>query len=76
MSLRAFVLIDPPLESYYVDNSLIEYIIDSYYSSLRSFSIKSPSSNCAKVVVSPVCSCDDVAYGIYETDDRIAIASE
>ena len=35
---------------------------------------KPPSSNCANVITSPVCSLEDVAYGVYVTVGRIAIA--
>ena len=35
-----------------------------------------PSSNCVNVITSPVCSFEDVAYGLYVTAGRIAIASE
>ena len=36
---------------------------------------ESPSSICANVITSPVCSLEDVAYGVYVTAGRIAIAS-
>ena len=35
-----------------------------------------PSSNCANVITSPVCYFEYVAYGVYVTVGRIAIASE
>ena len=61
--------------------SLLFIIIDSL-SDLSSLSvllrvslIKFPSSNCANVITSPVCYLDDVAYGVYVTAGRIAIAS-
>ena len=34
------------------------------------------SSNCENVITSPVCSHEDVAYGVYVTAGRIAIAYE
>ena len=43
--------------------------------SLRVLLNKFPSSNCADVITSPVCSLDDVAYGAYVTVGGIAIAS-
>ena len=43
--------------------------------SLRVSLNKSPYSNCENVITSPVCSLDDVAYGVYVTAGRIAIAS-
>ena len=76
MSLREFVLIDTSSKSSYVDDSLIESKIESYSATLCSFSTKFPSSNCAKVIMSPVCSWDDAVYGIYDTDGHVASASE
>ena len=86
MYSRLFVLIDPPLESSSVNDSSIEAKIDSsssvlrsfdsYYYILCSFYTKPSSSNCAKVMMQPVCSWDDTAYEIYETAGRTAIASE
>ena len=73
---RGFVLIDPSSESFSVDDSSIEAKIDSYYTSFRSFSTKFPSSNCAKVIIFPVCSWDYLACGIYNTAACIASASE
>ena len=72
MSLRVFILIYPPSESSSVDNSSIEEKIDSY---LRSFSTKHPSSNCARVIMSPVRSWYYIVYGIYDTDFCMASAS-
>ena len=43
--------------------------------SLRVSFNKFPSSNCANVITSPVCYLEDVAYGVYVTAGRIAIAS-
>ena len=43
--------------------------------SLRVSLNKFPSSKCANVIMSPVCYLDDVAYGVYVTAGRIAIAS-
>ena len=59
-----------------VDNLSSEEKIDSYSYALRLFFVKLPSSNCEKVIMLPVCSWDDVAYGIYETDGRIVSASK
>ena len=73
---KAFILINPSSESSYVDDSSIESEIDSYYATLHSFSTKFPSSNGVKVIISPVCSWDDVAYIIYDTDSCAASASE
>ena len=36
----------------------------------------SSSSNCANVIIFPVCSFEDVAYGVYVTSGRIDVASE
>ena len=60
----------------YVDNPSIE---EKYYSSsseLRSFSTKPPSSKCAKVIMSPVCSWSDVAYRIYNNSGLVSSVSE
>ena len=88
MSSRFFVLIDPSSESSSVDDSSIEAEINSYSSALRlfsnylyssplhSFSNISYSSNCAKVIMSPLCSWDYVAYRICENSGCIASASE
>ena len=35
-----------------------------------------PTSNCANVITLPVCSFEDVAYGVYVTVGLVAIASE
>ena len=43
--------------------------------SLRVSLNKFPSSNCVNVITLPVCSLDYVAYGVYVTAGRIAIAS-
>ena len=43
--------------------------------SLRFSVIKFFSSNCAKIITSPICSLEDVAYGVYVTVERISIAS-
>ena len=56
------------------DDSLLDSSLISV--SLRVSLIKFPSSNCANVITSPVCSLDDAAYGVYVTTGRIAIASE
>ena len=88
MSSRFFVLIDPSSESSSVDDSSIEAEINSYSSALRLFSNylnSSPfhsfsniyySSNCAKVIMSPLCSLDYLAYRISENYGCIASASE
>ena len=44
--------------------------------SLRVSDDKFPSSNCANVIISPVCYLKDVALGVYVTDGHITIASE
>ena len=62
MSSIDFVLIYPSSESSYVYDSSIEAKIDQSSSKLRLFFNKSPYLNCEKVIMSPVCSCDDVAY--------------
>ena len=72
MYTRAFLLIDPSQESLSVYDSSIESKIGSSYATLRSFSTKPPSSNCAKVIILPVCSWYDVVYGIYKTAGFIA----
>ena len=64
-SFRAFVLIDLSSDSSSVDDSSIVAEIDSSPATFRSFYNKSRSSNRAKVMISPVCSCDNLAYGIY-----------
>ena len=66
MSSRSFVLIDSSSESSFVDNSSIEEKIDSYTSALHSYSTKTPSSNCAKVIMLLVCSWYYVSYIIYD----------
>ena len=72
---------DSSLESIFsISCSLIK--IDSLsdssplYASLRVSVNVFPSSNCANVIKSPVCSFKEVAYGVYITARRIAIASE
>ena len=76
MSSRAFVLIDPSSESSSVDDSSIEAEMDSSYSALCSIYSKPPSSKCAKVIMLPVYSWDDVVYGIYKTYGFIVSESE
>ena len=76
MSSRKFLVIYPSSESYYLDISSIESKVYSHSSELHCFPTKFPSSNCAKVIIFPVCSWDDVAYGIYKTAGCIASASE
>ena len=51
-------------------------LLDSDSKCLRYYDSKPPSSNCANVNISPVCYFEDVAYGMYNTSGRIAIASE
>ena len=58
-------------ESSSIDDSSIESKIYSSSATLRSFSTKFTSSSCAKVIISPVCSWDDVSYEIYENYGRI-----
>ena len=60
MISRAFVHIDYSSDLLSVDNSSIEYKINSSSSALHYFSTKFPSSNCAKVIKSPVLSWDDI----------------
>ena len=76
MYLIAFVLMYLSSESSSVDVSSIEAKFYSYYSELRSFSTKLPSSKCSKAIMSPVCSWDDAVYVIYNTYGCIASASE
>ena len=45
-------------------------------SALKEFSNKPPYSNCAKVIMLPVCSWYDVAYRIYENVGLMASASQ
>ena len=54
MSLISLVFIDPPSESSSLDNSSIEAEIDSFPSELCYFSTEFLSSNCEKVIMSPV----------------------
>ena len=58
------------------DDSSIEAEIDSSSSNLLLFSNYSPYSNCAKVIISPVCSWEDTAYVIYDTAGRVSSAYE
>ena len=76
MYLRTFVLINTSSESLPVYESSIEAGIDSSSSALRSFSGNFPSSKCAKFIMLPVCSWNDVAYRIYNSASHIASASE
>ena len=75
MYLRLFVRIDPSSESSSVDYSSIESKINSSSATLQSFPTKSTPSNCDKVIILPVCSCDNVVYGIYKTSGCAASAS-
>ena len=50
--------------------------LSPFYVPLRYSDGKSPSSNCANVIISLVCSCEDVPYGMYNTSGHISIASE
>ena len=43
---------------------------------LQDFESKFPSPNCVNVIISSVCSFEDVAYGMYDTTGHIATASE
>ena len=63
-------------ESSSIYNSSIEAGIYLSTSVLCYFSIKFPSSNCAKVTTLPVCSCYNVAYIIHKTSGCIESASE
>ena len=56
---------------------IIYLLLDSspLYVSLRVLVNKPPSSKCANVITLPVCSLEDVAYGVYVTIGRITIAS-
>ena len=65
--------IEAQIDSSY--STLHKFYTNSYSSALHSFSTKFPSSNCEKVIISPVCSWYDVGYGIYETPGRIVSAS-
>ena len=76
ISSRAFVFIYLSSDSSSVDESSIESKIDSYYNTLSNFPTKSLSSNCAKVIIFPVFSCDDSEYRIHKTDVCVASASE
>ena len=76
MYLRAFILIYPSSDSSSVDDSSIESKIDSPSYKLHLFSTKLHSSKYSKVIMSPFCSWDDVAYGIYKTAGCVMIASE
>ena len=57
---------------------IIESSLDStpHSASLQVLYTKLPSSNCANVIIFPVYSFEDVAYGVYTTDIFIAITSE
>ena len=70
-----FLFIDTLSESSSVDDSSIESEIYSSSATLRSFVTKLPSSKFAKVIILPVYSWYDVAYGIYKTDGCVASAS-
>ena len=50
--------------------------MDSSSTKLCSFSNNLPSSNCAKFIMLPVCSWEDLAYGMYETVGCVDIAFE
>ena len=76
MSLKAFVIIDMSSDSLSIYDSSIEAKIYFSSSVLLFFRTKFPSSNYSKVIMSPVYSWYDVAYGIYETSGHIASASE
>ena len=71
VSSRAFVIIYQSSEPLSVDDSSIEAKIDSSSAILRLFSTIFLSENCAKVIISPVFSWDDVSYEIYENYGRI-----
>ena len=76
MSSREFVIIDSSLGLSSGDDSPIEYEMYLSYNKFLLFFNKHPSSKCAKVIMSPVFSCDDVACGLYETVGCIKSASE
>ena len=84
MSCNVSVLIRSPSNFYFslrFSISCLLIIIDSLsyssslYVSLRVSLIKFLSSNCVNVITSPVCSLEDIAYGVYVTAGRIAVAS-
>ena len=56
ISLRDFFLVDSSSESFSIYGLSIEAKMDSSSSALCSFYTELPSSNCAKVIISPVCS--------------------
>ena len=76
ISSRSYVLINQSSALLSTDDSPIESEIDSYSTKLCLFSNKPPSTNFEKVIMSPVCSREDVAYGMYDTTGHISSASE
>ena len=84
MSCNVYVLIRASSNFYVLSRFSISFsliIIDSLSDSsplsvsLRVSLNEFPLSKCVKVITSPVFSLDDVAYGVYVTAGRIAIAS-
>ena len=57
----------------YAYKSSIEAKIDSSSTELCLFSNIFHSSKCENFIMSQVCPQDDVSYGMYETDSRVAI---
>ena len=72
----AFVMLYLSSESSSIDNPSIKSGIYLSSSALRLFSTKTPSSNGAKLIMSSICSYNDIAYGIYENYGCILSASE
>ena len=65
------------ISSSLISGGIIELLLDlsPLSASLRVSYNKFPYSNCANVIILPVCLLGDVAQGVYVTDGRIAIAS-
>ena len=76
MSSTASVLIDPLSELSSTYDSSIQSKIDFLLLNYVYFPNIFSSSNCSKVIISPVFSWDDVAYRMYNTNGRVPSAYE